>query len=135
MDAISKGKVLGGKKQWAHEASDEAINKTYAEYYRKELNEKGEKTGKALGKHVSSLCSTGICQVVKIRDVKKLRQDIKNNLIIKDQMAIDCLLVCTFSNFLAPGLFAAHTVNNLDPGNKKRFGKCWRKFSFSNQKC
>ena len=135
MGAISKGKVLGGKKQWAHEVSDKAINKRYAEYCRKELNEKGEKTGKALRKHVISLYSTGICQVVKIRDVKKLRQDIKNNLIIKDQMAIDCLLVCTFSNFLAPGLFAAHTVNNLDPGNKKRFGKCWQKFSFSNQKC
>ena len=86
----------------------------HAEYYRKELNEKGEKTGKALGKHVISLYSTDICQVVKIRGVKKLRQDIKNNLIIKDQVAIlGCLLVCTFSTFLAPVLFAAHTVNNL----------------------
>ena len=108
----------------------------HAEYYRKELNEKGEKTGKALGKYVISLYSTDICQVVKIRGLKKLRQDIKNNLIIKDQMAIlGCLLVCTFSNFLAPVLFAAHTVNNLDPGNKERLGKCWQSFSFSNQKC
>ena len=102
----------------------------HAEYYRKELNEKGEKTGKALGKHVISLYSTDICQVVKIRDVKKLRQDIKNNLIIKDQMAIDCLLVCTFSNFLAPGLFAAHTVNNLDPGNKKKIWEMLAKIQF-----
>ena len=29
-------------------ASDETINKTYAEYKQRELNKKGEKTGKAL---------------------------------------------------------------------------------------
>ena len=75
--AISKGKVLGGKKQWTHEASDETINKTYAEYKQRKLNEKGEKTGKALGKHVVHLYSTGISQVVKIRDVKKLQQDMR----------------------------------------------------------
>ena len=28
MGGISKGKVLGGKKQWTHEASDKAINTT-----------------------------------------------------------------------------------------------------------
>ena len=27
---------------------------------------------------------------------------------------LGCLLVCTFGNFLAPVLVAAHTVNNLD---------------------
>ena len=27
-------------------------------------------------------------------------------------------LVCTFGNFLAPVLVAAHTVNNLDLGNE-----------------
>ena len=59
------------------------LSRKHAEYYRKELNEKGEKTGKALGKHVISLYSTAICQVVKIRDVKKLRQDIKNMLRIQ----------------------------------------------------
>ena len=48
---ISKGKayLLGSK--WTHEkmgtASDETINKTYTEYKQRELNEKGEKTGKA----------------------------------------------------------------------------------------
>ena len=53
--------------------------------------------------------------MVKIRDVKKLQQDIENDPIIKDQMAnLGCLLVCTFGNFLAPVLVAAHTVNNLD---------------------
>ena len=47
---IDKGR-LGHK--WTHErvdkASDEIINKTYAEYKQRELNEKGEKTGKTLG--------------------------------------------------------------------------------------
>ena len=32
---------------------------------------------------------------------------------------LDCLLVCTFGNFLAPVLVAAHTVNNLDLGNQQ----------------
>ena len=72
--AISKGKILGGKKQWTHEkvekASDETINKAYAEYKQRELNKKGEKTGIALGKYIINLHSTGISQVVKIRDVK-----------------------------------------------------------------
>ena len=58
---IDKGK-LGHK--WTHKrvdkASDEIINKTYAEYQQRELNEKGEKNGKALGKHVINLYSTGI---------------------------------------------------------------------------
>ena len=41
------------------------------------------------------------------------------NPIIKDQMAnLGCLLVCTFGNFLAPVLVAAHTVNNLDLGDE-----------------
>ena len=35
------------------------------------MNEKSEKTWKALGKHVINLYSTGISRVVKIRDVKK----------------------------------------------------------------
>ena len=47
---ISKGKtyLLGSK--WTHEgidkANDETINKTYAEYKQRELNEKGEITGR-----------------------------------------------------------------------------------------
>ena len=53
--------------------------------------------------------------MVKIRDVKKLWQDIKNDPIIKDQMAdLGCLLVSTFGNFLVPVLIAVHTANNLD---------------------
>ena len=117
---IDKG-MLGHK--WSHErvekASDETINKTYAEYKQHELNEKGEKTGEVLGKHVINLYSTGISRMVKVRDVKKLKQGIENDPIIKDQMAdLGCLLVCTFGNLLAPILVAAHTANILDLGDK-----------------
>ena len=93
-------------------------------YKRCELNENGEKTGKALGKHVINLYSTGISWVVKIRDVQKLQQDIENDPIIKDQMAdLGCLLVCTFGNFLAPVLVAVHTMNNLDLGHEPCYEK------------
>ena len=113
---IDRGKVhLLGTQEKVEKASDETINKTYAAYKQRELNEKGEKTGKALGKHVINLYSTGISRWFKIRDVKKLKQDIENDPIIKDQMAkLGCLLVCTFGNFLASVLIAAHTANNLD---------------------
>ena len=112
---------LGHK--WTHEradvGSDKIINKTYAEYKQREPNKKGEKTEKALGRHVINLYSTGISWMIKIRDVKKLQQDIENDLIIKDQMAsLDFLLVCTFSNFLAHVLVVAHTVSNVDFGSE-----------------
>ena len=69
------------------------ISKTYTEQKQRELNEKGEKMGKALGKYVISLYLSGISQVVKIKDVQKLLQDIENNLIIKDQLSdLGCLL-------------------------------------------
>ena len=120
---IGKGKayLLGSK--WTQEkvdkASDETINKTYAEYKQRELNEKSEKTGIALGKHVINLYSNGISRWLKIKDVKNLQQDIENDSIIRDQMAnLGCFLVCTFGNFRAPVLAAAHTVNNLDLGDE-----------------
>ena len=84
---ISKGKeyLLGSK--WTQEkvdkASDETIDKTYTEYKLCKVNEKAEKTRKALGRHVINLYSTRISQVVKIRDVKKLQQDIENDPILK----------------------------------------------------
>ena len=119
---IDKGKrhLLG---KWSHEkvdkASDETINKKYAEYKQRELNETGKKTGKALGKHVINLYSTGISRWLKIKNVKKLREDIENDPIIKDQMArLGCLFVCTFGNYLAPVLITAHTANNLDFGDE-----------------
>lgn len=37
------------------------------------------KSEKALGKHVINLYSTRISQVIKIKDVKKLQQDIDND--------------------------------------------------------
>ena len=61
---IDNGKthLLGHK--WTHgrvdQASDKIIKKTHAEYRQHELNEKSGKTGKALGKHVINLYSTGI---------------------------------------------------------------------------
>ena len=80
---------------------------------------KAKKTGKALGRHVVNLYSTGIFRMVKIRDVHKIQQDIENDPIIKDQMAnLGCLLVCTFGNLLAPVLVAAHTLNNLELGDE-----------------
>ena len=64
--------------------------------------------------------STGISQWLKIRDVKKLRKDIENDPIIKDQMTgLGCLFMCTFGNYLAPVLIAAHTANNLDFGDEQ----------------
>ena len=58
--------------------------------------------------------------MIKIRDVKKLQQDIDNDPIIKYQMTnLSCLLACMFDNFLAPVLVAAHTVNNLDLGDEQ----------------
>ena len=120
---IDKGKThfLGHK--WTHErvdkASDKTINKTYGEYKQRELNKKGKKTGKALGKHVINLYSTGISWWLKIKDIKKLRQGIENDPIIKDQMAGPrCLFVCTFGNYLVPVLFAAHAASNLDFGDE-----------------
>ena len=120
---IDKGKVhlLGHK--WTHrrvdKASDETINKTYGEYKAKEMYKKGEKTGKALGKHVINLYSSGISRWLKIRDVKKLREDIENDPIMKDQMAkLGWLLVCTFGNLLTPILIAMHTANNVDFSNE-----------------
>ena len=63
--------------------------------------------------------STGISRWFKTKDVKKLKQDIEDDPIIKDQMAnLGCLLVCTFGNFLVPVLIGAHTVNNVDFGDK-----------------
>ena len=128
-DVINMGKAHFLRHKWTYErvdkASDETINKAYALYKQKNLNEKAEKTGKALGKHVISLYATGISRWVKIRDVHKLRQDIENDLIIKDQMTdLGCLLVSTFGRLLAPTLGVAHTVNNLDLGDELENESC-----------
>ena len=68
-----------------------------------------------LGKHVINLYSRGISQWFKINDVKKLRQEIEDDPVIKDQMAnLGCLLVHIFRNYVAPILLAVNTMNNLD---------------------
>ena len=101
------------------EGSNETINKTYAKYKYREFDEKGDKIVSTIGKHVISLYSTDIYQVVKIRDVLKLQQDIENDSITRDQMAnIGCFLVSTFANVLAPVLVAAYTVNNSHTGHE-----------------
>ena len=75
-----------------------------------------------LGKHVINLYSTVISRWLKIKDVKKLQQDIENDPIIKDQLAnLSCLFVCTFGNYLAPVLIAAHTANNADFGDEQGY--------------
>ena len=75
-NVIGSGKAYLLGRKWAQKkvdkASDITINKTYAEYKQRELNEKGEKTGKVLRKHVINLYSTVIYRVIKIRNVKKL---------------------------------------------------------------
>ena len=72
-----------------------------------------------MGKHVINLYFTSISRWLEIKDVKKLRQDIENDPIIKDQMAgLGCLFVCTFGNY-PPVLIAAHTANNLDFGDEQ----------------
>ena len=121
--AIDKGKAHLLWPKWTHgrvdKVSDEIINKTYAKYKQHELNKRGKKTGKALGKHVINLYSTGISRWLKIKDVKNLRQDIENDPISKDQMAnLGCLFVCTFGDYLAPILIAAHTANSIDFGGE-----------------
>ena len=91
-------------------ASDEIINKTYAEYRQREITEKDKKTAKALGKYIIELYSNGISRLVNIRNVKKLRQDIEDDPLIKDQITyLGCFLVYTLGDYLASALVAAHT--------------------------
>ena len=126
-----KGVIGSGKpcllgRKWTQEkvdkASDETMNKTCDEYKQSKLNEKGEKTAKALSTHVIKLYSTEMSRVVKIRDVKKLHQDTENDPMNKDQISnLGCLLACVLGDYLAPVLVAAHTVNNLDFGDEKDY--------------
>ena len=77
---------------------------------------------KSLRKTRNYLYSNSISQVVKIRDVQKLQHHNENDHSIKEQMPnLDCLIVCTSGNFLAPALVAGYTVNKLDLDNDKRF--------------
>ena len=122
-DVINQGKayLLGGKKPWTFDRidslNDEAVNKIYADYQQREIQQKAQATGKAVGKHVINLYSKGVNQFFSIRDVERLRQDIEGDIVIKDQMAnLGAFLVCTLGPFLAPVLIAAHTLNNVEIG-------------------
>ena len=137
---IGSGKayLLGCK--WTQEkvdkASDETINKTYAAYKQRKLNEKGKSTGRVRGTPTINLHSSGISRAVKIRDFKNLRQDIENDPIIKDQMVNSgSLLVYIFGDYLVPVLVVLHTVNNLDlgyeQGPENENYKCNEKYFFS----
>ena len=98
--------------------NDEDIDKIYCEYKQREIQQKAEATGKAVGKHVINLYSRGVNRFFPIKNVERLRQDIENDIVIKDRMAdLEAFLVCTLGPFLAPVLIAAHTFNNAgDPG-------------------
>ena len=68
-----------------------------------------------MGKHVINLYSTGIDRWLKIKDVKTLRLNVENDPIVQNQMVnLGCLFMCTFGDYLAPVLIAAHTASNLD---------------------
>ena len=101
--------------------SDEIINKKCAEYKQHELNKKGEQTAEALSKHVINQFSKGISWFVKIRGVKKIRQEIKDDPIIQDQMFnLGCLSVCALADYLASLLVGVHILNNLDLGDEPK---------------
>ena len=119
-DAISQGKAHllgGGKKPWTFERidamKDEAINKVYYEYNQRDIQQKAQTTGRAVSKHVVNLWSTGVNRFFPVR-VEQLKQDIKEDIIIQDQMAdLGRFLMATLGPFLAPVLIAAHTLNNV----------------------
>ena len=77
-DLITRGKKLPGKKPWTVElidqASNEEVEKLHSKYTQKELQHKGEKTGKAMGKHLIKLYSNGVSKVLRIDDMEQLRK-------------------------------------------------------------
>ena len=75
-------------------ASDEVINKTYAEDKQRELNEKGEYNGKALDRHVINLCSAGISRWVKIRDVENYAKTLKMIQLLKTKWLAWSIFSC-----------------------------------------
>ena len=116
-DPITQGKKLPGKKPWTVEridqASNEEVEKLHSEYTQKELQHKGEKTGKAMEKHLIKIYSNGVSKVLRIDDMEQLRKDIDKDPIIKASMAdIGALMVSTFGKWLSLILIACHTANH-----------------------
>ena len=74
-ELITQGKKLPGKKPWTVELIDQATNeeveKLHSKYTQKELQHKGEKTGKAMGKHLIKIYSNGVSKVLRIDDMER----------------------------------------------------------------
>ena len=116
-ELITQGKKLPGKKPWTVEpidqASNEEVEKLHSKYTEKELQHKGEKTGKAMGKHLIKIYLNGVSKVLRIDDMEQLRKDIDEDPIIKDSMTdIGGLMVSTFGKWLSPILIACHRANH-----------------------
>ena len=114
-ELITQGKKLPGK--WTVElidqASNEEVEKLYSKYTQKELQHKGEKTGKAMGKHLIKIYSNGVGKVLRIDDIEQLRKDIDEDPIIKDSMAdIGALMVSIFGKWLSAILIVCHTTSH-----------------------
>ena len=110
-------KKIPGKKPWTVElidqASNEEVEKLHSKYTQKELQHKGEKTGKAMGKHLIKIYSNGVSKVLRIDNMEQLRENIDEDPIIKDSMAdIGGRMVSTFGKWLSPILIACHTANH-----------------------
>ena len=114
-DLITQGKKLPGKKPWTVElidqASSEEVEKLHSKYTQKDLQHKGEKTGKAMWKHLIKIYSNGVSKVLRIDDMEQLRKDID-----EDHQRLYgrhwCSYVSTFGKWLSPILIACHTANH-----------------------
>ena len=120
IELINQGKAhrLPGKSTWTvkrlDKASDGVIEKLFNENKQKELQEKGEKTGKAIGKQVIKLYSNGIEKFINIDSQDNLQKDVEEDIVIKDSLAdIGELMVSTFGKFLSPLLLLCHTANHV----------------------
>ena len=116
-ELITQGKKLPGKKPWTVELIDQASNKEverlHSKYTQKELQHKGEKTSKAMTKHLIKIYSNGVSKVLRIDNIEQLRKDIDENPIIKDSVAgIGALIVSAFGKWLSPILMACHRKNH-----------------------
>ena len=116
-ELITQGKKLSGRKPWTVElidqANNEEVEKLHSKYTQKELQHKGEKTGKAMRKHLIKIYSNGVSKVLRIDDIEQLRNHIDEDPIIKDSMVgIGALMVSAFGKLLSPILIACHTANH-----------------------
>ena len=116
-ELITQGKKLPGKKPWTVElidqASNEEVEKLHSKYFQKDLQHKGEKTGKAMGKHMINIYANGVSKVLRIDDIEQLRKDIEEDPFIKDSMTeVGALMISTFGKCMSPILMACHTANH-----------------------